>query len=81
LCPIPEEQGVPVIDRSKLPNAFEFVTVAGARARQLLDGCTPRVDTHGQTKIARVAQTEVLSGAVRRVEAPAPAPAEPPAQE
>jgi DNA-directed RNA polymerase subunit K/omega len=61
-----------VIDRSKLPNAFEFVTVAGARARQLLDGCTPRVDPAGQTKLARIAQREVLSGAVQAIEPPAP---------
>lgn len=62
-----------MIDRSKLPNAFEFVTVAGARARQLLDGCTPRVQT-AETKKARIAQREVLTGAVQAVP-----PAEPPA--
>ena len=33
-----------MIDRSKLPNSFEFVVTAGARARQLLAGSTPRVD-------------------------------------
>ena len=27
-----------MIDRSKLPNSFEFVVTAGARARQLLAG-------------------------------------------
>ena len=32
-----------MIDRSKLPNSFEFVVTAGARARQLLAGSTPRV--------------------------------------
>lgn len=52
-----------MIDRSKLPNAFEFVTVAGARARQLLDGCTPRVQTD-ETKKTRIAQSEVMAGAV-----------------
>ena len=50
--------------RSK--NAFEFVTVASARARQLLDGCTPKVD--GSTKPARRALQEVATGAVARVD-------------
>ena len=36
-----EQRRVDVIDRSRT-NAFEFVIVAGARARQLLRGCTPR---------------------------------------
>jgi DNA-directed RNA polymerase subunit K/omega len=61
-----------VVDRSKLPNAFEFVTVAGARARQLLRGCTPRVEEHSPKK-ARTAVDEVVAGAVQPVE-PAPAP-------
>ena len=65
------------VDRSKLPNAFEFVTVAGARARQLLEGCNPKVEP-GANKPARIAEREVLSGAVAAVEqAPAdPAPAD-----
>ncbi len=37
-------QDILMIDRSKLPNSFEFVVTAGARARQLLAGSTPRVD-------------------------------------
>ena len=57
-------------DRSKLPNAFQFVSVAGARARQLLNGSVPRVQ--GPVKPARIAQKEVLTGAVQE-EAPAPA--------
>ena len=33
-----------MIDKtSKLPNSFEFVVTAGARARQLMAGSTPRV--------------------------------------
>jgi DNA-directed RNA polymerase subunit K/omega len=56
-------------DRSKLPNAFQFVTVAGARARQLLNGSVPRVQ--GPVKPARIAQKEVLTGAVQE-ETPAP---------
>lgn len=64
-----------MIDRSKLPNAFEFVTVAGARARQLLDGCTPRVETT-ETKKTRIAQREVIEGAVSAVTPPEPSPKE-----
>ena len=56
-----------VSDRSEIRNAFEFVTVAGARARQLLAGCTPRVE--GSEKPARLAQKEVKAGVVRKLEA------------
>ena len=56
-----------MIDRSKLPNSFEFVVTAGARARQLLAGSVPRV-TVGEHKKTTVAQTEVLTGAVEKVE-------------
>jgi DNA-directed RNA polymerase subunit K/omega len=52
-------------------NRFEFVTVAGARARQLLEGCTPRVE--GSAKPARRAQQEVTAGAIKAVE-PEPHP-------
>ena len=55
-----------VIDRSKLPNAFHFVTVAGARARQLLQGCTPRVEICAKT--ARTAEREVLAGTVQAID-------------
>jgi DNA-directed RNA polymerase subunit K/omega len=41
---------------------FEFVAMASARARQLLDGCTPKVE--GPSKIARIAQREVKAGAL-----------------
>ena len=54
-----------VIDRSKT-NAFEFVVVAGARARQLLRGCTPR--TAGSEKLVRLAQQEVREGKVEKVD-------------
>jgi DNA-directed RNA polymerase subunit K/omega len=49
-------------------NAFEFVTVASARARQLLRGCTPKIE--GSPKPARRALQEVGQGLVRRVEPP-----------
>ena len=54
-----------VSDRSEIRNAFEFVTVAGARARQLLEGCTPK--TTGSPKLARLAQAEVTEGKVRKL--------------
>jgi DNA-directed RNA polymerase subunit K/omega len=54
-----------VADRPDVTNAFEFVVVAGARARQLLRGCTPRVA--GPEKPARLAQKEVRAGKVERI--------------
>jgi DNA-directed RNA polymerase subunit K/omega len=56
-----------MIDRSKLPNSFEFVVTAGARARQLLAGSTPRVDT-GDHKKTTLAQQEVMTRAVEKIE-------------
>ena len=47
-------------------NSFEFVTIASARARQLLRGCEPKVE--GSPKLARRALQEVASGAVTRAE-------------
>ena len=47
-------------------NSFEFVTIAAARARQLLEGCVPRVD--GSAKPARRALQEVVAGAVKRTD-------------
>jgi len=45
-------------------NSFEFVTIAAARARQLLQGCLPKVE--GSPKLARRALQEVAAGAVER---------------
>ena len=56
-----------MIDRSKLPNTFEFVVTAGARARQLLAGSTPRVEA-GDHKKTTVALREVLTRQVEKVE-------------
>jgi DNA-directed RNA polymerase subunit K/omega len=56
-----------MIDRSKLPNSFEFVVTAGARARQLLAGSIPRVAT-GDHKKTTVAQQEVMVRAVEKIE-------------
>jgi DNA-directed RNA polymerase subunit K/omega len=56
-----------MIDRTKLPNSFEFVVTAGARARQLLNGSTPRV-TVGDHKKTTIAQTEVVTKVVEKIE-------------
>ena len=55
-----------MVDRTNVPNAFEFVVVAGARAKQLLRGCTPR--TTGSGKVITLAQKEVREGKVEKVE-------------
>jgi DNA-directed RNA polymerase subunit K/omega len=56
-----------MIDRSKLPNSFEFVVTAGARARQLLAGSTPRV-TAADHKKTTLAQQEVVTRQVEKIE-------------
>jgi DNA-directed RNA polymerase omega subunit len=56
-----------MIDRSKLPNSFEFVVTAGARARQLLAGSTPRVAA-GEHKKTTIAAEEVMTKAVEMIE-------------
>ena len=43
-------------DRSSTSNKFEFVVIAGARAKQLLKGCTPR--TTGPDKVIKLALKE-----------------------
>jgi DNA-directed RNA polymerase subunit K/omega len=53
-----------VIDRSRT-NAFEFVIVAGERAKQLMKGCTPR--TSGHDKLVKIAQKEVREGKIQKV--------------
>jgi DNA-directed RNA polymerase subunit K/omega len=55
-----------VADRNRVPNAFEFVVIAGARAKQLLKGCTPR--TTGSEKLVRLAQKEVREGKVEKLQ-------------
>jgi DNA-directed RNA polymerase subunit K/omega len=56
-----------MIDRSKLPNSFEFVVTAGARARQLLAGAKPRVN-EGDHKKTTLAQQEVITKAVEKID-------------
>lgn len=47
-------------------NSFEYVTIASARARQLLRGCLPKVD--GSLKPARRALQEVSRGMIARTD-------------
>ena len=60
-----------MIDRSKLSNSFEFVVTAGARARQLMAGSTPRVLV-GEHKKTTIAQQEVVTKVVEKIEKEAP---------
>ena len=53
-------------------NKFEYVVVAGARAKQLLKGCTPKVDP--SHKPARTAMKEVKLRKIEKVH-PIDAPA------
>ena len=55
-----------MIDRNRT-NAFEFVIVAGARAKQLLRGCTPRTNSADTDKLIKIAQREVREGKVEKV--------------
>jgi DNA-directed RNA polymerase subunit K/omega len=55
-------------DKKEVKNAFEFVILAGARARQLLRGCAPR--TEGSAKPARLAALEIKQGHIRRLQVP-----------
>ena len=54
------------MERVPKSNRFEFVVMAGQRARQLLAGALPREE--GDKKIT-IAQREVLRGKVQKVEA------------
>jgi DNA-directed RNA polymerase subunit K/omega len=53
-------------ERNETPGRFEFVVVAGARAHQLLQGCTPR--SSGNEKLVKLAQKEVKEGKVEKVQ-------------
>ena len=50
----------------KIKNKFELVVMAGARAHQLLRGCTPRIE--GSEKPARLATLEIKQGHIEKVE-------------
>jgi DNA-directed RNA polymerase omega subunit len=53
-------------EKTDVENKFELVVMAGARAHQLLRGCTPR--TAGSEKPARLATQEIKQGRVKKVE-------------
>ena len=55
-----------MIDRSRT-NAFEFVIVAGERAKQLMRGCTPRTTSTSTDKVIKIAQKEVHEGKVAKI--------------
>jgi DNA-directed RNA polymerase subunit K/omega len=46
-------------------NKFEYVVTAGARAKQLLKGCTPKVEP--QIKPARTAMKEVKQRKIENI--------------
>ncbi|MGH9410091.1 MAG: DNA-directed RNA polymerase subunit omega [Vicinamibacterales bacterium] len=46
-------------------NKFEFVVLSGARAKQLLRGCTPKVE--GPEKPARLAMKEVKQRKIEKI--------------
>jgi DNA-directed RNA polymerase subunit K/omega len=52
-------------------NSFEFVVLASLRVRQLVDGCTPRVEGGG--KNTTIAKREVLAGKVLNIKPVIPA--------
>jgi DNA-directed RNA polymerase subunit K/omega len=54
-----------VSEKPATSNAFEFVVLAGARAHQLLKGCTPKIV--GSEKPARLAQKEVKEGLIQKL--------------
>ena len=54
-------------------NKFEYVVLAGARAKQLLKGCTPKVEAHH--KPARTAMKEVKQRKIERIAREEPLPA------
>lgn len=57
-----------MINRSRMSNSFEFVVIAGARARQLMRGAVPRVE--GAEKPVKLAQREVVARKVEKIDEP-----------
>jgi DNA-directed RNA polymerase omega subunit len=55
------------VERPPKENRFEFVVLAGKRARQLLNGAVPREE--GDKKIA-IAQKEILRRKVVKIDEP-----------
>ena len=55
------------MERAPKENRFEFVVIAGKRARQLLAGAAPR---EAGLKKATIAQREVLRRKVEKIQEP-----------
>ena len=53
-------------------SAYEFVVLSSLRAKQLLAGCTPRVE--GEHSRSTMAQMEVAGGHIKRAELVLPVP-------
>ena len=53
-------------EKIEVKNKFELVVMAGARAHQLLRGCTPKAA--GSEKPARLATLEIKQGHIEKVE-------------
>jgi DNA-directed RNA polymerase omega subunit len=73
-----------MVNRGKIGNPFEFVVLAGARAKQLLAGSTPRVAVSDHKKTT-IAQQELAADLVKKVEpgtevSASPESADPPAE-
>ena len=58
------------MERYRIGSSFEFVTVAGLRARQLLQGCTPRIEPAPGSRAVKTAEQEVASGLVGKIDQP-----------
>lgn len=54
------------MDSIAVKNSFELVVLASLRVRQLVDGCTPRVEGGG--KKTTIARQEILRGKVAKIE-------------
>ena len=57
------------MERAPKENRFEFVVLAGKRARQLLNGAVPREEGNKKTAIA---QKEILRRKVAAIQQPSP---------
>jgi len=62
-----------LVSRPPAFNSYEYVVIASLRAKQLLSGCTPRVE--GIHNASTMAQMEVAGGKVGRASTDEPQPA------
>lgn len=64
-----------MVNRPSHFNAYEFVVVSALRTKQLMAGCTPRLE--GDHRAATMAQMEVAAGRVARTDEPNPESSQP----